>query len=152
MPRTQRGATRRPQRPETDPFSAAFFEALESSGHVPRGVSAPEAAAGVLGLVLLRVSAEDAAAFVESLPESLRALLRPFATDRPRTSVLFDRDGFLDLVAQQFEIARDRALRLSRVVFAALEYELPVEEPVHHVEEKLPIGLRELWRQDTRGA
>lgn len=141
-----------PQRPETDPGSAAFFEAVESSGHLPHGVSAPEAAAGVLGAVLLRVEPEVAAAFVDGLPDSLRALLRPFVTERPAEAPQFGRDGFLQLVAEQFGIDAEGALRLSRVVFAALEYELPVERSVEGIGERLPPDLRRLWRQDDRGA
>jgi uncharacterized protein (DUF2267 family) len=148
----KRTATRKSQRPETDPYSAAFFEAIESSGHLPRGASAPEAAAGVLGAMLLRLPAREATAFVDGLPESMRALLRPFAAERPEEPAGFDRDGFLRLVSKQFEVDRDAALRLSRVVFAALEYELPVEQQVNEVEQKLPSGLKELWRQDTLGA
>ncbi len=148
----KRTATRKPQRPETDPYSAAFFEAIESSGHLPRKVTAPEAVAGVLGVMLLRLPAGEAKGFVDGLPESVRALLRPFAAERPEEPASFDRDGFLRLVADQFGTDHEAALRLSRVVFAALEYELPVEEQVGQVEKKLPSGLRELWRQDTMGA
>jgi uncharacterized protein (DUF2267 family) len=148
----KRTASRKPQRPETDPYSAAFFEAIESSGHLPRKVTAPEAAAGVLGVMLLRLPAGEAIPFVEGLPESVRALLRPFAAERPAEPASFDRDGFLRLVSEQFGIDEAAALRLSRVVFAALEYEMPVEEQVAQVESKLPDGLRKLWRQDTLGA
>jgi uncharacterized protein (DUF2267 family) len=148
----KRTAARRPQRPETDRYSAAFFDAIESSGHLPRGATAPEAVAGVLGAMLLRLPAREAKAFVDGLPESVRALLRPFAAERPEEPAGFDRDGFLRIVAEQFGVEREHALRLARVVFAALEYELPVEEQVGEVEKQLPSGLRELWRQDTLGA
>jgi uncharacterized protein (DUF2267 family) len=142
----------KPSGAETDPYSAAFFEALESSGHLPRGATPPEAAAGVLGVMLLRLAADEAKGFVEELPDSLRALLRPFALERDTDPVQFGREGFLSLVAKQFGIDAAAALRLSRVVFAALEYELPVEQQVEQVERMLPSDLRDLWRQDTRGA
>ncbi len=148
----KRTAMRKTERPETDPYSTAFFEAIESSGHLPRHVTAPEAAAGVLGVMLLRLPAGEASAFVDGLPESARALLRPFTKQRPDAPTSFGREGFLRLVADQFGVDPEAALRLSRVVFAALEYELPVQEHVERVEARLPAGLRELWRQDTLGA
>ena len=152
MPKRTATRTRKPERPETDPHSAAFFDAIESSGHLPRHITAPEAAAGILGVMLLRLPTAEARAFVDGLPESVRALLRPFAAERPDEPTAFDREGFLQLVGEQFGVTHEAALRLARVVFAALEYELPVQEQVERVEAELPAGLRELWRQDTLGA
>lgn len=156
-PRAQKSRTTerrapQPQRPETDPLTERFFEALELSGYVPKGVTPPEAAAGVLGALLQRLPASKARDVAGALPESLAALLRPFAVERPDEPARFDRDGFLRLVAAQFEIDDEAALRLSRVVFAAFEYELPVERVVVEVERELPERLRRLWRQDAGAA
>lgn len=140
------------QRPETDPLTERFFDALEISGHVPKGVSAPEAAAGVLGALLQRLPAAKSRQVASAVPESLSALLKPFARDRPDEPARFDRDGFVRLVAAQFGIDEEAALRLARVVFAAFEYELPVGPVVDEVERELPERLRRLWRQDAAGA
>jgi uncharacterized protein (DUF2267 family) len=155
-PRTERSRTaprrKQQERPETDPLTERFFQALEISGHVPKGITPPEAAAGVLGALLQRLPAAKARETAAALPESLSALLKPFAVDRSDEPARFDHDGFVRLVAAQFEIDEEAALRLSRVVFAAFEYELPVERVVTEVERELPERLRRLWRQDAASA
>jgi uncharacterized protein (DUF2267 family) len=138
-------------RPDTDILTERFFHAIEISGHLPDGLTAPEAVAGVLGTLLHRLPAQKARDLAAALPESLSALLRPFAQDRPADPARFDRDGFVRLVSALFDIDEGSALRLARVVFAAFEYELPMERVVSDLERELPRKLGRLWRHDQAG-
>lgn len=122
-----------------------FFRDIEESGALPYGIESERAVSTVVGTLLARVTGGQAREFVNSMPPRIRELLRSQVEARTEEPAVFDRDAYLQRVADQLAIDRGEAESLANTVFAAVNDYMPSKE-IDDVESQLPPDMKELWR------
>lgn len=132
-------------RPVEEPTEKLFHD-VEASGVLPDGIAASEATTVVLCNLLMRVSGGEADEFVVAAPRTLRALLGRCMSHRGEQQETFNRDVFLQRVANQLGIQTHVADRLARAVFAATRARLPSHEVIE-LETQLPRDLLAMFRR-----
>jgi len=125
--------------------SGPALDDIERSGALPAGVGAAEAAAAVLCVLSLRISADEAREVVRLLPADVSSLLHPCARHRSAPAAVFDRGEFLRRVGEHLVVSTQEAERITRAVFDAVRMWLPGRD-VREIGVQLPDDLRDLWR------
>jgi hypothetical protein len=124
--------------------SGLVLDHIERSGALPQGVSASEAAAAILCVLSLRVSADEARELMKFLPADVSRLVRPCARHRGAPIELFDREEFLHRVGDHLVVSEQESERMTRAVFEAVRMWLPTRD-VREIAVQLPEDLHDLW-------
>jgi uncharacterized protein (DUF2267 family) len=132
-------------KPYTREGGHAVLEQIERSESLPASVSATDAFESVLGALVQRLPAEQAAEFVERrLPAELAQLLQRDADEALEEGADGDLAEYLDEVAGRLEIEQEPARELVDVVIGSLRLLMSAEE-VDAIANELPAQLAALW-------
>ena len=131
--------------PHTREGGHAVLERIERSESLPATVSATDAFQVVLGALVQRLPAEQAAEFVERrLPAGLSALLAGDAEEALEDGVESDLGDYIEEVAGKLEIAEAQARELVDVVIGSLRLLMSAEE-VDEIANELSPQLAAMW-------
>jgi uncharacterized protein (DUF2267 family) len=118
---------------------------IEQQGGLPPGMRGTDAAMAVLCVLAQRLSGGEARDLVVTLPEGLRPRVQACTRHRGERGEAFDYDEFLRRVAAHLGVSAPKAEEITRTVFAAVRWTLPVKEQ-QDVASQLPWDLEQLWR------
>ena len=122
-----------------------MLERIERSEALPASVSATDAFQVVIGTLVQRLPAEQAAELVERrLPAELRALLIDDAEEALEDGIESDLAEYLDEVAGKLEIAEAQARELVDVAIGSLRLLMSAEE-VDAIANELSPQLAAMW-------
>lgn len=123
----------------------AVLERIERSASLPALISTNEAFTAVMGSLVQRLPAEQAAKFVQRrLPGELRALLEGDAEEALEEGVESDVADYVDEVAGKLEVDASEARELIDVVIGSLRLLMSAEE-VDAIANELSPQLASLW-------
>jgi len=132
-------------KPYTREGGHAVLERIERSESLPATVSATQAFEEVMGALVQRLPAEQAAEFVERrLPTELRELLQRDADEALEEGGDGDLASYVDEVAGRLEVDEARARELVDVVIGSLRLLMSGEE-VTAIANELPPQLSAMW-------
>jgi uncharacterized protein (DUF2267 family) len=117
---------------------------VRRSGALPRHVRAFDAATAVLGTLATRLSRGEVGKLAAALPDRIGTVLRYCPRPDRDEGEAFDKDAFVQRVAERLSIEPAAAEKLTRAVFAALHAQL-AEREAHDAASQLPKELRDLW-------
>lgn len=136
--------------PHTREGGHAVLEKIERSESLPATVSATDAFESVIGSLVQRLPAEQAALFVERhLPRELSLLLERDAEEALEDGVEGDLADYVDEVAGKLEIEQAQARELIDVVIGSLRLLMSAEE-VDSVANELSPQLAKMWIEASR--
>jgi uncharacterized protein (DUF2267 family) len=128
----------------------AVLESIERSEALPASISATEAFETVMGSLVQRLPAEQAASFVERhLPRELSSLLERDAEEALEDGVEGDLADYVDEVAGKLELANEPARELVDVVIGSLRILMSAEE-VDSIANELSPQLAKMWIEASR--
>jgi uncharacterized protein (DUF2267 family) len=131
---------------ELDGNTVRLLDDIDRSRTLPGHVGPADALSAVLCILSQRITRGQARDFANSMAPGLRTLLRPCVLHRAEPGEVFDREGFLERVAQHLRVGPVEADGISRTVFRAVQARMPSKE-IDDVQSQLPPDLKQLWRQ-----
>jgi uncharacterized protein (DUF2267 family) len=137
----------RPMGAPTESAEAARREIVgyvEENAALPLGVVAPDAISAVMCIFSERLSGGEARDLVLGLPDTVRPLLERCLLHRGEPAARFDREQFLQRIADHMGTTLWHAEQIARAVFAGVKRFLPDKE-ARDISSQLPPDLRALW-------
>jgi uncharacterized protein (DUF2267 family) len=131
-----------------DRASEEVLAEIGASGALPPGLTETEGFTAVVCTLSGRLTRGEATHLVATLPPQLRLLIEPCLADRGEEGEMLHREQLIRRIAGRLGVTPEEAEVVARVVFTAVERNLPTKE-ILDVASQLPADLRALWIENA---